>query len=157
MYGGALALTLLGIVASVIAAYGGPSETARRAVDSIKVSSPNVSGDQTKRLFSLSSNGRLNLWEAGLDDARAHPLLGSGGGTYERWWLEHRDVPGKARDAHSLYVEILAELGPAGLAALLAVVAVPIAAAIRARRHPLVAPALAGFVTLAAHAGVDWD
>ncbi len=83
--------------------------------------------------------------------------MGSGAGTFERWWLEHRDVPGKARDAHSLYVEIFAELGPVGLAALLAVVAVPIAAAIRARRNPLVPSALAGFVTLAAHAGVDWD
>jgi tetratricopeptide (TPR) repeat protein len=156
-YGAALALALVALVTSVIASYGGPAESARRAVDSIKVSSPNVRGDQTQRLFSLSSNGRLNFWEAGLNDARAHPALGSGAGTYERWWLEHRDVPGKVRDAHSLYIEILAELGPLGLAGLLAVFAMPIAAAVRVRRNPLVAPALAGFVTLAAHAGVDWD
>ncbi|MBA3562106.1 MAG: O-antigen ligase family protein [Actinobacteria bacterium] len=156
-YGAAVALALVAVVAGTITAYGGPAESARRALDSIRVSSPNVRGDQTQRLFSLSSNGRLNFWEVGLKQSGEHPVLGSGAGTYERWWVEHRDVPGKARDAHSLYVEMLAELGPVGLAALLAAILVPVVAAVRARRHPLVAPALAGFVTLALHAGVDWD
>ena len=63
----------------------------------------------------------------------------------------------KVRDAHGLYVEMLAELGPLGLAGLLAIVVTPLVAAVRARRSPLVAPALAGFVALAVHAGIDWD
>ena len=141
----------------MIAAYGGPSDSARRALDSIKQASPNVSGDQTKRLFSLSSNGRLDMWESALDDAQAHPALGSGAGTFERWWLEHRDVAIKVRDAHSLYLETLAELGPVGLARSAVIVVTPLVAAVRARRNPLVAPALAGFVALVVHAGVDWD
>lgn len=156
-YGLVLLLALVGSIGAVIAAYGGPSESAHRALDSIRQSSPNVSGDQTKRLFSLSSNGRLDTWESALKDARAHPALGSGAGTFERWWLENRDVGLKVRDAHNLYVETLAELGPVGLAALFAIVVVPLVAAIRARRNPLVAPALAGFVALVVHAGVDWD
>jgi hypothetical protein len=156
-YGLVLVLALVGSIGAVVAAYGGPSESAHRALDSIRQSSPNVSGDQTKRLFSLSSNGRLDTWESALKDARAHPALGSGAGTFERWWLENRDVGLKVRDAHNLYVETLAELGPIGLAALLAIVAVPVLAAIRARRSPLAAPALAGFIALVAHAGVDWD
>ena len=119
-YGALLVLVLVGSFAAVVAAHGGPSESARRALDSIRQSSPNVSGDQTQRLFSLSSNGRLDTWESALDDARAHPAVGSGAGTFERWWLEHRDVPLKVRDAHDLYVEMLAELGPIGLAGLLA-------------------------------------
>ena len=156
-YGLVLLLALVGSIGAVIAAYGGPSESAHRALDSIRQSSPNVSGDQTKRLFSLSSNGRLDTWESALKDARAHPALGSGAGTFERWWLENRDVGLKVRDAHNLYVETLAELGPVGLAALFAIVVLPLVAAIRARRNPLVAPALAGFVALVVHAGVDWD
>ena len=80
-----------------------------------------------------------------------------GAGTFERWWLEHRDVPLKVRDAHGLYVETLAELGPIGLAGLLLIVVLPLVAGVRARRSPLVAPALAGFVALAVHAGIDWD
>ena len=156
-YGAVLLLALLSAIAAGIAAYGGPSEAARRALDSIRQSSPNVGGDQTKRLFSLSSNGRLDMWESALDDAQAHPALGSGAGTFERWWLEHRDVPMKVRDAHGLYFETLAELGPVGLAGLLAVIGMPLVAAVRARRNPLVAPALAGFVAVAVHAGIDWD
>jgi hypothetical protein len=156
-YGAALLVAVVVSVVAGLAAYGGPSKAAHRALDSIRQSSPNVGGNQTKRLFSLSSNGRLDMWESALDDFQAHPVLGSGAGTYERWWLQNRSIAMKVRDAHSLYVEILAELGPLGLAALLAVVAVPLVAAVRARRSPFVAPALAGFVALAVHAGVDWD
>ncbi|HET6682358.1 MAG TPA: O-antigen ligase family protein, partial [Gaiella sp.] len=157
VYGVLLVLALAGSVAAVVATHGGPSESYHRALDSIRQSSPNVTGDQTKRLFSLSSNGRLDMWESALDDARAHPVVGSGAGTFERWWLEHRDVPMKVRDAHGLYFEIFAELGAVGLAGLLLLVALPVVAAIRTRRSPLVAPALAGFVALAVHAGIDWD
>ncbi|HJS49887.1 MAG TPA: O-antigen ligase family protein [Gaiellaceae bacterium] len=156
-YGAVLTLALITCVASLITAYGGPAESYRRAVDSIKQSSPNVRGDQTRRLFSLSGNGRLETWESTLRDARAHPALGSGAGTFERWWLEHREVPLKVRDAHGLYFETLAELGPFGLVALLGIVVVPLAAAVRARRSPLVAPALGGFTAIAVHAAVDWD
>lgn len=156
-YGAALLVALVAAIAAGLTAYGGPSKVAHRALDSIRQSSPNVRGNQTGRLFSLSSNGRLDMWESALDDFQAHPTLGSGAGTYERWWLQNRSIPMKVRDAHGLYAEILAELGPLGLAALLAVVAVPLAAAIRARRSPFVAPALGGFVALALHAGVDWD
>ena len=157
VYGTALLIALAAFIAAGLAAYGGPSKAAHRALDSIRQSSPNVSGDQTKRLFSLSSNGRLDMWESALDDFQAHPVLGSGAGTYERWWLQDRSIAMKVRDAHGLYAEILAELGPFGLAALLVVIGIPIVAAVRARRSPFVAPALAGFVALALHAGVDWD
>ncbi len=156
-YGAVLVLVLAGCIAGGLAAYGGPYEAAHRALHSIRQASPQVSTDQTNRLFSLSSNGRLDTWESALDDYQAHPVLGSGAGTFERWWLENRSVPLKVRDAHSLYLEILAELGPLGLGALLVVLAAPLVAAIRARRSPFVAPALAGFVALAAHAGIDWD
>ena len=157
LYAAVLVLALLGCIAGVIAAYGGPVDSARRALDSIRQTSPNVTGDQTKRLFSLSAHHRTEIWESALEDARANPLLGSGAGTFERWWLEHRELAHKVRDAHSLYLETLAELGPGGLALLAAVIALPLAAAVRARRHPLVAPALAGFVALVVHAGIDWD
>ena len=156
-YGAVLLLVLVGSLAAAVTAFGGPSASVHRAFDSIRQSSPNVSGDQTKRLFSLSSNGRLDMWEAAVDEARAHPVGGSGAGTFERWWLEHRDVPMKVRDAHGLYFETLAELGPIGLAGVLAIVVIPLVAAVRARKSPLVAPALAGFVAVAVHAGIDWD
>ena len=61
------------------------------------------------------------------------------------------------RDAHSLYVEALSELGPVGLALVLAIVAIPIATAVRRRGEPLVAVSGAAFAVFAVHAGLDWD
>jgi tetratricopeptide (TPR) repeat protein len=63
----------------------------------------------------------------------------------------------KVRDAHSLYLETLAELGPLGLVLLLVVVGVPLVAAVRARANPLVPAAAGAFAAWAIHAAVDWD
>ncbi len=94
---------------------------------------------------------RRNYWEVALDQARDHPVLGDGAGTYVRHWLAERDVPVGARDAHGLFVETLGELGPLGLALVIAVLALPL---LSARRTPVAAAALAAFV---AHAAFDWD
>jgi O-antigen ligase len=92
-----------------------------------------------------------------LDQAGEHPVLGSGGGSYERFWLEDRPYGLNVRDAHSLFVEALAEYGPLGLALVVAVFALPLALAVRFRRRPLV-PAAAGVHGLyAVHASIDWD
>jgi O-Antigen ligase len=152
-----LIIVVLGATCSSVVALGGPSEVTTRALHSIRKSSPNVRGDQTKRLFSLSANGRLQMWSAALNDARAHPLKGSGAGTFEMWWLEHRTIPMNVRDAHSLHLEMLAELGVPGLLLLLLATALPLAAAVRARAHPYVPVAFATFVAFLGHAAVDWD
>src|SRR5207253_2468042 len=51
------------------------------------------------------------------DQIRAHPLLGTGAGTFGLYWERSGKVLrfGGALDAHSLYLETLAELGPVGL------------------------------------------
>ncbi len=72
-------------------------------------------------------------------------------------WREHRTVPLEVRDAHSLYVETLSELGPVGLVLVFALVAIPLVAALRRRGDPLAVTAAAAFVVFAAHAGIDWD
>ena len=79
-----------------------------------------------------------------------------GAGTFDRYWLHYRPVSSFARDAHSLYVETLAELGPLGLALVVLALAVPLLA-LRRRGDPLLAAAGAGFVAFVVHAGVDWD
>jgi hypothetical protein len=156
-WGVTLVVAALGATGSTVVALGGPSEMTTRALHSIRKPSPNVSGDQTQRLFSLSANGRLEMWSAALDDARAHPLSGSGAGTYEMWWLEHRTILLNVRDAHSLHLETLAELGIPGLLLLLLATALPLAAAVRARAHPYVPVAFAAFVAFVGHAALDWD
>ena len=65
---------------------------------------------------------------------RRHPLLGSGAGTYEGFFYEHRNTAAlNVRDAHNLYLETLAELGPAGLALLAFALGLPLVAAVRSR------------------------
>ena len=88
-----------------------------------------------------------------------HPLLGSGAGTFGRYWL---DAPyygryGGALDAHSLYLETLAELGGLGLLLLLAFLLVPLRRAVGLRRIPGVPAAAGAAVAFLVHAGVDWD
>jgi O-antigen ligase len=157
LWAATLVVVALGAAGSSVVALGGPSEIKTRALDSIRKPSPNVRGDQTQRLFSLSANGRLQTWSMALDDARAHPLKGSGAGTFEMWWLEHRTIRMNVRDAHSLHLEMLAELGVAGLLLLLVATALPLAAAVRARAHPYVPAALAAYVAFLGHAALDWD
>jgi hypothetical protein len=152
-----LVVVALGGVGTAVVAYGGPSEITTRALHSIRKPSPNVRGDQTRRLFSLSGNGRLETWSSALDDARAHPILGSGAGSFEQWWLRHRARVLNVKDAHSLFVETAGELGVVGLGLLLLAVAFPVVAAVGARSQPYVPVAFGGFVAFVAHAAVDWD
>jgi hypothetical protein len=97
------------------------------------------------------------MWRVALSEARDHPLLGDGAGAYERYWLQHRPVQIDVRDAHSLYLETLSELGPVGLALLLIALATPVWVAVRARRRSLVPVALGAYIALLAHAAWDWD
>src|SRR5262249_31498591 len=106
---------------------------------------------------SLSNNGRIALWRTAWQDHQAHPWLGSGAGSYEREWLAHRAVPMKVRDAHSLYLETLAELGPVGLGLLCAALLVPLTAAWRLRRRPGIPLPVGAYVAFLCHAGADWD
>ena len=104
-----------------------------------------------------TSSFRTTYWRAALDEARADPLLGSGAGSFHLTW-ERRGPEGMfVRDAHSLYLEALSELGPVGLVLIVALVSIPVAAAVRRRGDPVTATAGAGFVVFAVHAGLDWD
>jgi len=103
------------------------------------------------------ATARIALWKGALRESSAHPLLGGGAGSYESWWLQHRKVPERVKDAHSLYLQTLAELGPLGLALLALALAVPLAVGIRARRRPLVPFAIAAYAAFLLHAAVDWD
>ena len=73
-------------------------------------------------------------------------------------WLQDRPTGfWKIRDAHNLYVEVLGELGPIGLGLILLTFSIPIFAAIKVRRHPLVPIALGAYMAFLLHAAVDWD
>ena len=81
----------------------------------------------------------------------------SGAGSYEAEWYRNRSLALDATNAHQLYLETLAELGPLGLLLLTAGLGAPLVAAWRARGHPLAAGATAAYVAFIVHVAVDWD
>jgi hypothetical protein len=105
------------------------------------------------RVFSLSGSSRADYWRVAWQVYENHPGLGAGAGTYSRSWLRERPVPQPVQDAHSLYLETLAELGPIGLALLLVALAAPFGAS-RSWWTPV---ALAPYAAFLAHAAQDWD
>jgi O-antigen ligase len=153
----ALALIVVAVVAAGLAKVGGPAAAARRAYHAFNAPAPLVKTDTSQRLFSLSGSNRSDYWRVAMREVEDHPWLGGGAGSYQRFWLRHRRQGLPVRDAHSLYLETLAELGPLGLALLLCALAIPFAALRAARRSPLVAASLGAYVAFLVHAGIDWD
>jgi hypothetical protein len=140
------------LVTASVLALGGPSGIAR------SFAAPIAPIDELNdRFFSLSGSGRVDQWRVALDDASEHPFVGSGAGSYKRYWLAHRPDPVSVRDAHSLFIEMLAELGPVGLALVLAIFGIPLVLAVRVRHRPVVPIAAAALFAYLAHAGIDWD
>jgi O-Antigen ligase/Tetratricopeptide repeat len=155
----ALAIVAIATVAGALAHFGGPSGAARRAWDSFAAPPSKAlnSGALQGRLFSFSGNGRVPLWRAAWAEFEAHPIAGSGAGSYEPYWLAHRTLSLKVRNAHSLYLETLAELGIVGLALLVIALLAPLVASLRARTKPGVAIAAGAYVAYLVGTGVDWD
>jgi hypothetical protein len=96
---------------------------------------------------------RTSLWGVAWHQFEDHVLVGSGAGTFALAWAHSGLIEsrGGALDAHSLYLETLAELGLGGLLLLLVFLALPLA---HARRAPVAAGA---YVVVLVHAGLDWD
>lgn len=122
-----------------------------------------VPADPSKRLGSLHGSGRYLFWSVALDSSRENSTLGTGAGTFEFAWNQAGRSPEFIRDAHSIYLEPLAELGwPGALltwAFLLAVALVSLRALRRARRPATHAAAVAPVAVLAVflvQAGLDW-
>jgi len=107
--------------------------------------------------FALRGHERGAYWHAAAREVAAKPLLGGGAGTYVDWWVRTRDVQLSTQEAHSLYLETLAELGPLGLVLLAAALAAPLAAAARLRGTAWGPPVLAALVAYDVHAAVDFD
>src|SRR5947207_621585 len=156
-YAGLLLALLATSVAVAVARYGGPLTITHKAYDSFIANPKLDTNNLNRRLFSFSGNGRAQLWKVAWRDVAAHPGLGSGPGTFEQEWYRHRTLDLKVRDAHNLYLEQLAELGPFGLAFLGVALAVPLVVAPRARGFRLTGAVLAAYVAFLVHAAVDWD
>jgi hypothetical protein len=119
-------------------------------------------GDGTERLTSFAGQSRYQLWGSALDQNATKPLTGTGPGTFEFWWAREGDEEETVRDAHSLYMQTLGELGVVGLALLAGFLLTLFAAG--ARRllrlddpdRPMYAAAIAGSAAFCITATFDW-
>jgi hypothetical protein len=150
-------IAVLTVVIVVGVRLGGPVDITTRTWHAFERPPEEGSTDLNARLFSLSGNGRADLWRAAWEVAENHPVVGAGAGTFERFWEARTDASFRVRDAHGLYIETLAELGPIGLALLVSALALPLTAAFAARRSPVVPGLLGAYVAFLLHAAVDWD
>jgi hypothetical protein len=111
-------------------------------------------------LLSSSGSGRWQFWGAASSEFQAHPLNGGGAGSWQSWWLQHNTLGGFfSQNAHSLYLDALAELGIVGLLLIGGAVVVAVVGAVqsaRALRSGEVAAAAAVGIAFFAAAAYDW-
>ena len=150
----------VGAAVLIVILAAGPSQ-AERAWDAFDRPGEATPSDPVERLGTLSGN-RSEIWASALDAFQANPLTGTGAGTFEFWF--NRDGGETAlKDAHSLLLEPLAELGVAGPLGVLVLLGALAAGGWRTRRRATTAAeagAGAAAVTVVVvfwfQAGVDW-
>jgi hypothetical protein len=134
---------------------------AHRQYDSFIHSNGTGNGAQIRdRLSEVTNNGRLTLWNAALSIYRTQELHGTGAGTYQLYYTRYRSEGLYVADAHSLYLQSLAELGVVGFALIAVVVLgllVGLAARVRGPDRGLYAALFALTLAWAVHQAFDWD
>jgi hypothetical protein len=113
-------------------------------------------------LLSAGSSGRWQQWGSAVDEFESAPGLGKGAGSYEAWWAKNGTLRGFVKDAHSLYLESLGELGIVGFLLIAGAFLTGIVAGVRrvlaraGEERLALAAVWAGFVAYAVAAGIDW-
>jgi hypothetical protein len=118
--------------------------------------------DPAARLTNLNG-ARYQQFASALRAFEGEPLLGIGPGAFEFWWNRDIDRGEFIRDAHSLYLETLAELGVIGLAGLVLLLGGMAMLVLMAGRR-MASPAergvwaacMGGLVVSLFHAGFEW-
>jgi O-antigen ligase len=151
----------IGLAAAVLITTAALSGTISHQYDRfVRSKPPGMSSDLRARLTDPGNNGRIDMWNVAWRQFKSTPAVGQGAGTFQNTWAQHRPTGDVVRDAHSLYMETLDELGIVGLLLLLAVIlTVLVRTASRARgpTRPLYAAVFAVLLAWAIHAGFDWD
>lgn len=162
----ASAIVALAVVVGPPLALGAPDYVSRQ-YDRFTTGDRTPADDQRARLLDSGNNGRLDHWRVAVRTWREDPVRGTGAGTYEHSWNLGRRREFNVRDAHSLYLESLSELGVVGFG-LLALALGTFGGAllwrgqVRPRRRSreldpsLYAVAAAALAAWAVHAGLDW-
>ena len=141
----------LAIVALLVGGIAVGPRIASRAWNSFRAPVAQTTSDPTSRLSNLSGT-RYPTWQASVKAFQAHPVEGTGAGTFEFWWNQHGTNAEFVRDVHNIWLENLAELGLPGLLLIVALAAsalgvvVAVLRRVRRNRSAGAAAAFAGCV-----------
>ncbi|MEA2423510.1 MAG: hypothetical protein QOF55_2609 [Thermoleophilaceae bacterium] len=156
---GAWAAAVAAVVAAFVVA-NGPHVVSRDYDRFVNGNDVPLSGDLRVRLTNPGNNKRIEQWRVAIRGHDRASFNGLGAGTYQNLWYEHRRERFYIRDAHSLYAEVLGELGTVGLilvASALLLLLAAIATRVRGRRRYIGAALLAMAIAWGVRAGFDWD
>lgn len=156
--GTAAAIVALVVVVGIAA--GGPSWISEHWDRFVHENAVGHIEDPSERLSSVGNNGRIPQWRVAIDAFDEEPLLGKGAGTYAVQWLQHRPYDFTVLNAHSLYAEVMGELGIVGLLLVVAFLLAFLVGAARRMSGPdrqIYGAFLAMALVWIVRAGVDWD
>ena len=97
-----------------------------------------------------------------MKEFRSAPALGKGAGSYEEWWARYGTLKGFVKDAHSLYLESLGELGIVGFVFIAGAFLIGLVAGLRrvlaraGEERLALAAVWAAFLASRLPPGVDW-
>ena len=151
-------IALLGIGATVAIARGPIAD----GIDAISTGETGYGEIEGSRFSYGGGLDRTDYWRVALQQTGDNPLLGGGAGSFRSDYLLDREAEQSPRNAHSVWLEHLGELGVVGLALLLGGFVFAIGAALRSRRlGPEAAAvstvALTTFAAWAGQASLDWS
>ncbi len=116
----------------------------------------------TAHLLNSSGSGRWQLWSAAVDEWRTAKLAGKGAGSFQAWWDQNGSLALPSRDAHSAFLQALAELGLIGFACVAIVwivgpaLGLTLARRLAGSERIAAAAAASVAVAFAVGAAVDW-
>lgn len=157
--GAMAAVAAVALVLVAVVAFDAPAKVGDRIEGFTEEGAPSGNDDSRGRLTDPGNNGRIKQWRVALDAFQEAPVTGDGAGTFGKRWARDRDSGLKVEDAHSLYLESLAELGLVGGLLIVVAVAMIIGAFIRRARgkhRHLYGALLAAGLAWAVHVAIDW-
>lgn len=159
---GGVALALVGVtIAFAVGAPGQAVDAADEFISAQRDATQTTAADTRSRFGDPTSPTRVHHWESALEAFEERSIEGHGAGMFPAIWARDRPTDeALVEDAHSLYLEVAAELGLVGAVLLLVALGGVLLAFVARFRSPgrrmYVALFAAALVWLI-HAGIDWD
>jgi tetratricopeptide (TPR) repeat protein len=159
------AQVITALIASVLVALGVIAFAAGTVANlwhDFQQANPSSHSNQYFRLLSLAGSHRYQYWQVAIKAFDSSPFHGIGPGDFRYYWAQHQTLGEYVVNAHSLWIETLAELGIVGALLIVGFFLSVILAGVRralcataAGRLPA-ATAAAGLIAFCAAAAFDW-